>query len=1177
MQQDSTGGIYFKISLDNSQLKKDAEQANRILNNLGKQTEKIDLGKAVKIDLSKQQQQIGNLSLSLGGARSAIDAVTAAQELATLTDVKAIAGTGLLTKVKTIYTAVLTRMTAAMGGSVVAAQALTGTLTLGLSVAVGLLIKLMDDYNRKNEEAAAKLKEAVDMEKSAIAAKIKTRVELDNEIESIERFNGTKEQQKKKISELNSKYGESFGYYKTLDEWYSVLIRKGEDYVNVILNQARAQAEVNKIVELEQKKYEIEQTNKRNFRKVGGETIVGGVVEWFNGDDGTEGKADALKEINKELERRNDNVKYFNNQTKYFQNRSDLDYHTDPDKGKSGSKTKKTEDPFIKSLEERKKQYTEYVKLLNSSDEDVRASASSTFKSLIKDGETYLDYLSGVRDKLLDHLTDNPGDKTAAAHLQAVRSRIADIENGSAANEEAERTRALAAIEKQREDLITESELRASQARINGMEAGFEKEMAQAELNFKKEQMEAEKRLQKMIELEADRQEQMHKAAYKGTGIVAPRFDRTTVTEASLSSTDLMSYSQDLELNQQKNLQENKAILEKLLKDYQTFEERRTAITAKYQKQRKDLTAAGVLDDEREQLVSEQEAQALNALDLEVAKKNELFQSWMHSLTGKTLANLEAVLREAEMLLKNALSGGSAGQELAIARARVEEAKKAVTAAKNKQNENPDKQASQEWKVLGDSIHNAASALNVVSESFEGATQDALRTAATILNSSLGVMDAVKNVSTSSAAAISGTAKVAAAAISTVEKASVILTVISLVIQAVTAAINFSKRQAERIRETTVNIRDLNIELDRLQRRNVMNSTGGIFGEDKWLQAQRNVRGLNEAYKELDKTLSKVYAAYGASKERWDHIFETNQVPAFKGWDQREAIIASTNILIGKKDNALIDLFPKLFTESGIDYDMLGEFINSELFKKLDTKVQDMLIELKEDWESYKDYLDATKEYLGSIFGELGNQMSDAMVDAFRNGESAAKSFTYSVSKMLETLAKQIIYSMTIAPHIKKAEEAVLAISTNAGLSDDQKFEAYTGILTDLIDNAVGEQERANQLYKKYQDIADGKGLEIFSGDTRTGTNKGLTAMTQDTGEELNGRFAVIQGHTFELMNRSISMDVQMRLLTAQSAQQLRHLAGIETNTHTLHEIRGNIASMKNAIEIISERGVKMF
>lgn len=1174
MQQDSTGGIYFKISLDNRQLLKDADMASRILNSIGKQAENIDLGKAIKIDMRKQRQQISSLSASLNGARSAFDSFTGAQELATLADVKAITGTGLLTKMKTVYTAVLTRMTAALGGSVVAAQALTGTLTLGLSVAVGLLIKMMDDYNKKNEEAAAKLKEAVDMEKSAIAAKIKTRAELDSEIESIERFNGTKEQQKKKISELNSKYGESFGYYKTLDEWYSVLIRKGEDYVNVILNQARAQAEVNKIIELEQKKYEIEQTNKRNFRKVGGETIVGGVVEWFNGDDGTEGKADALKEINKELERHNDNITYYNGQTRYFQNRSDLGYHTDPDKGKGGSKTKKTEDPFIKNLEDRKKQYAEYLKFLNSSDEDVKASASSTFNSLIKDGETYLDYLSGVRDKLLDHLTDNPGDKTAAAHLQAVRSRIADIENGSAAQEEAERTRALAAIEKQREDLVTESELRASQARINGMEAGFEKEMAQAELNFKKEQLEAEKRLQKMIELEADCQEQLHKAAYNGTRIVAPKFDRTTVTEASLSSTDLMSYSRDLELNQQKHLQDNKAILEKLLKDYQTFEERRTAITAKYQKQRKDLTAAGVYSDEREELVSEQEAKALNALDLEVAKKNELFQSWMHSLAGKTLANLEAVLREAEMLLKNALSGGSDGQELAIARARVEEAKKAVTAAKNKQNENPDKQAAQNWKTLGDSIHNAASALNVVSESFEGATQDALRTAATILNSSLGVMDAVKNVSTSSAAAISGTAKAAAAAISTVEKASVILTVISLVIQAVTAAINFSKRQAERIRETTVNIRDLNIELDRLQRRNMMNSTGGIFGEDKWLQAQRNVRGLNEAYKEFDKTLSKVYAAYGTSKGVWDRVLD--ETSAFKGWDQREAIIASTNIRIGKTNNALIDVFPKLFKESGIDYDMLGEFINTELFKKLTPTVQDMLIELKEDWEAYKDYLEATKEYLGSIFGELGNQMSDAMVDAFKNGESAAKAFTESVSNMLETLAKQIIYSMTIAPHIKKAEEAVLAVTTNAGLSEDAKFEAFTGILTDLIDNAVSEQERANVLYKKYQDIAAGKGIEIFTGDTRTGTNKGFTAMAQDTGEELNGRFAAIQGHTFELMNRSISMENQMRSLTAQSAQQLRHLAGIETNTYTLHEIRVNIASMKNAIEMMSERGVKM-
>ena len=49
------------------------------------------------------------------------------------------------------------------------------------------------------------------------------------------------------MEELNRKYGESFGYYKTLSEWYDTLIQKSEDYVQVLLHQANVQNLVKKL------------------------------------------------------------------------------------------------------------------------------------------------------------------------------------------------------------------------------------------------------------------------------------------------------------------------------------------------------------------------------------------------------------------------------------------------------------------------------------------------------------------------------------------------------------------------------------------------------------------------------------------------------------------------------------------------------------------------------------------------------------------------------------------------------------------------------------------------------------------------------------------------------------------------------------------------------------------
>ena len=54
------------------------------------------------------------------------------------------------------------------------------------------------------------------------------------------------------MEELNRKYGESFGYYKTLSEWYDTLIQKSEDYVQVLLHQANVQNLVKKAAEADE-------------------------------------------------------------------------------------------------------------------------------------------------------------------------------------------------------------------------------------------------------------------------------------------------------------------------------------------------------------------------------------------------------------------------------------------------------------------------------------------------------------------------------------------------------------------------------------------------------------------------------------------------------------------------------------------------------------------------------------------------------------------------------------------------------------------------------------------------------------------------------------------------------------------------------------------------------------
>lgn len=177
-----------------------------------------------------------------------------------------------VTKVKNLLTAANYRLATSLGISNAAATALMATLTLGLSVVITGLIVAWNKYSDAQEEAARKAQERVEIESQGRAEMIKTRFEIDTTRESLKNFSGSKEEEKKKCEEMNRKYGEAFGYYDTVAQWYDVLTQKAEQYIQMLFLQAKAQALVNKAVEADEK------VNKHKATKPGNSDSD---MEWF--------------------------------------------------------------------------------------------------------------------------------------------------------------------------------------------------------------------------------------------------------------------------------------------------------------------------------------------------------------------------------------------------------------------------------------------------------------------------------------------------------------------------------------------------------------------------------------------------------------------------------------------------------------------------------------------------------------------------------------------------------------------------------------------------------------------------------------------------------------------------------------------------------------------------------
>lgn len=132
------------------------------------------------------------------------------------------------------------------------------------------------------DEFNISLKEMTEIEKDGRARMVRTRFELKSVIDEIKNFTGSKEQEKAKVEELNRKYGESFGYYKTLSEWYDTIIQKSDDYVQSLFLQAKVQNLVKKASEVDEKIAEAEAKDESEFDTWWG---YGGKVDRFFSSD----------------------------------------------------------------------------------------------------------------------------------------------------------------------------------------------------------------------------------------------------------------------------------------------------------------------------------------------------------------------------------------------------------------------------------------------------------------------------------------------------------------------------------------------------------------------------------------------------------------------------------------------------------------------------------------------------------------------------------------------------------------------------------------------------------------------------------------------------------------------------------------------------------------------------
>ncbi len=83
-----------------------------------------------------------------------------------------------------------------------------------------------------------------------------SRAALEINISKLKDFNGTKEQEKKLVAEMNDTYGDTMGYFSSVADWYQALVANSEAYCRQMVIEARTRMLANRIAEKEQENYD---------------------------------------------------------------------------------------------------------------------------------------------------------------------------------------------------------------------------------------------------------------------------------------------------------------------------------------------------------------------------------------------------------------------------------------------------------------------------------------------------------------------------------------------------------------------------------------------------------------------------------------------------------------------------------------------------------------------------------------------------------------------------------------------------------------------------------------------------------------------------------------------------------------------------------------------------------
>lgn len=760
-----------------------------------------------------------------------------------------------------------------------------------------------------------------------------------------------------------------------------------------------------------------------------------------------------------------------------------------------------------------------------------------------------IEKLSPAAEKLYTALT--PDELNAKA--EKARQEAENAAKKAASDQERNLKELTKQLQKLRDDAL--------QAEVDSMKEGTAKKLAQIDLDYQKRAraiQEAEERIRELQGGELTKGQQAQIKALNDANNAQRTEERASVSSISISPEGLAS-----------TINKNIQSWDEYLKAYGTFREKLQATKDIYDRKIENAGSIGerkALEAERDAAVAEIEVQA---------------GQWVRELTGKTMDELSALKAELEASLQaleseyNALDSSDSAQgqklrgEINQTQAKINAVDKAASSTKLAPKDN----AIKKWQRLERTLGDIADGFEGIGDAVGGTTGEVISAAGEIATNAASMISSIVTLTESSAAAITTTSTTATSAIKAVERASVILAIIQAVLTIATKIASLFNNDDEK-----------QAEIDRLQGR--IEQLQWELDNANAIRLQENsfnaIQKVKDAYNDATKA---ILSAYGKLSPFGEAIVKRINAAKIEEKAIKSIADAYSNLkytdsnLLG--ENKFSDTRDKLnnLAEQQL---LLQKQINAENDKKKTdkSKIKEWERQIQELGEEAAEIINEVVEtIIGGTAEDIAKELGDAFIEAFLEGENAAKAWGEKVDEIVADIMKQMLVSKFVEERIGDIFDQYKSKWFKDGV-----FVGIDGVI-DSMGNFADDLNKVGEEFQAIWDSLPAETKELLgnAGAARQeATERGFQTMSQDTGDELNGRFTDIQGKVTDIRGYVMAQTQSIiGLLTSMANIETAMYASVQVNNELLRyavmtymeivEINGNTAAMRVALQGIQE------